>query len=71
MALSGIVRGVAERTTVRLFRPSEAERVFGSRDVAEIRKTVGKAAAALWAPPVRLIVDALPFGVLVTWYWER
>lgn len=71
MALTGKVMGTTDRTVVRFFRASEAERVFGTTDLPEIRKAVGKAASGLVVKPSRVFVDGLHLGVLVSWYWTR
>lgn len=71
MALTGRVTGTSDRTRVRFFRAHEAFRVFGSVDRDEIRDAVVKSARQLEEKPSRIIVDALHYGILISWYWAR
>lgn len=69
MALTGKVMGTSDRTRVRFFRASEALRVFGSVDRDEIRDAVVRSARQLTDKPSRILVDALHYGILISWYW--
>lgn len=71
MALSGTVMGTSDKTKVRFFRAHETLKTFGTIDLSEIRRMVGISAAKLAKPPTRILVDRLPHGTLISWYWAR